>query len=213
MSFLIIRKNKKLATPTSVRKYNESNANYNIEDGCTGGIQNQKIYLQNETLADSETFEKYKTTSTLSSAPADLNVNSDKFAKKFRTNINLGLKNEGVNFAGTYTVVNVGMTGSGSNYYIIDRKNGNAYLFPYFTDYLEFRKDSNLLIMNPKNEILNIINGAKDESDLCWYENQQRFSYLWPFYFLWKDNQFILLGPHDIDPPLNRFWYMNIESL
>jgi hypothetical protein len=109
--------------------------------------------------------------------------------------------------------VDVGMTGSGSNYYIIDRKNGNAYLFPYFTDYLEFRKDSNLLIMNPKNEILNIINGAKDESDLCWYENQQRFSDLRPFYFLWKDNQFILLGPHNIDPPLNRFWDMNIESL
>lgn len=184
----------------------------NTKSGCIEKIKEQKTYLQNETLANTETFEKYKTNHALSSIPADLNINSNKFANKFRTSIRLGLE-DGVNFAGTYTIVDVGMTGNGSNYYIIDRKNGNAYTFPYFTDYLEFKKDSNLLIMNPKKELLGIINGADNESDLCFYENQQWFPDLRPFYFLWENNQLTLIGPQNIELPLNQFWNTDINSI
>lgn len=211
--FLTTRQSRNSFPPISLYKNNANDINYNIKDECANNIHKQKIYLQNETLANTETFEKYKTTSTLISAPAVLNVNSNKFAKKFRTNISFGLKNEGVNFAGTYTIVNVGMTGGGSNFYIIDRKNGDTYLFQYFTDYLDFKKDSNLLIMNPKKELLNIINGVENEYDLCFYENQQWFPDMRPFYFLWKDNQLILIGPHDIEPPRNQFWNTDINSI
>ncbi|MBU4480681.1 hypothetical protein KKG48_04550 [Patescibacteria group bacterium] len=176
-----------------------------IEAECIRKVSEQKNYLKNETLGDTETFEKYKVDDILQVAPADLNVSSNKFAREFRTRICEELATQGVNFAGSYSIVSVGMTGWGENYYIVDRRNGNAYIFPYYAAFLDFRKDSNLIIMNPKEAILDAMS-KKDDLENCYWLHQQEFTDLRPFYFLWENNQLILIGPHDIQPPPNQFW-------
>lgn len=134
----------------------------------------------------------------LQKPPAPLDINSNKFAKRFRTRLREDLKKQGVNFAGSYSIVTVPMTGWGKNYFIIDRKNGKAYLFPYHAVKLDFKKDSNLILMNPKSLIMQI--------DSCLPLGQQTAHDLRSFYFLWKNNQLVLIGPKDKTPPPNEMW-------
>lgn len=179
-----------------------------ITTECLQKLADQREYLKNDTLAATETFEKYPTNNILQTTPADLDINSNKTAKNFRTVIREELASGGVNFAGSYSIVAIGMTGIGVNYFIVDRKTGHAYPFPYYVgSTLEFKKDSNLIIMNPKSAILDLTTGegAQDPSG-CYLLNQEHTIDLRSFYFLWKDNQLVLIGPKDITPPLSTFW-------
>jgi len=173
---------------------------------CAQKLTTQREYLKNDTLATTETFEKYPVNNILQTTPTSLNTSSNKFANEFRTKILEELASKGVNFAGNYSLISVGMTGWGQNYFIIDRKNGHAYLFPYFAESLEFKKDSNLIVMNPKSAILDLTKKDEYNTGGCYFLNQQFSTELRSFYFLWENNQLILIGPKDITPPPNKFW-------
>ena len=102
------------------------------------------------------------------------------------------------------------MTGWGSNFWIIDRKTGKAYEFPYKTNYLRFKKESNLLIMDPKETILKNLKELHDFHNACVYQysvSGQMFTDLRPFYFIWKNNKLqMLAGPPGEKPLSNSFW-------
>ena len=159
--------------------------------------------MAGDVLAERETFAKHPAEERLSGPPAEADLDSSRYARTFRTKLNEGVAAAGVNFAGAYTLVSVGMTGWGDNWYIVDRRNGKVTLFPYYAAFLDFRKDSNLLVMNPRHAIRQTL----DEQDVdCYFLNQQQLTSLRSFYFVWKDGQLARLGPTDIDPPRNRFW-------
>lgn len=175
---------------------------------CTQALSEQANYLKKENLSDKFTFDKYKGTDFLTREPADLDLASNHYAREFRTAIRADLE-YGVDFAGHYTIVSVGMTGWGHSYWIVDRINGKAYNFPYLPYILDYEEDSNLIIMNPKQVIEKMIIerppyyeygcGNVKIKDLLTTD-------LRPFYFLWENNKLKLLGPTDIKPPINEFW-------
>lgn len=181
------------------------------DDECANKVATQITYLKNEKLSDVYTFDKYKITDIQTTNLADLNVYSSKYTNYFRGSIRRNMEPEGVNFAGHYSLVNVGMTGWGNNYFIIDRKTGNAYIFPYKPYSLEFKPDSNLLIMDSKESIWAGLEETSDFSpDSCiriynWL-GAPIFYDLRPIYFLWQNNKLIQLDPKDIKPTKNIFW-------
>ena len=170
---------------------------------CERKMAAQKEALASDRLAGTETFAKHPAKESLRGRPVDVDVSSHRYARLFRTRLRQEIAKHGVNFAGAYSLVRVGMTGWGDNWYIVDRRDGKVTLFPYFAAFLDFRKDSNLIVMNPKHAIEN----AMGEHDVdCYFLNQQEFTSLRPFYFVWENGRLVLLGPKDIEPPRNRFW-------
>lgn len=183
-----------------------------LDKECSLALLNQIKYLNKEKFFKEFTFNRYKTTDELKTIPADLDVNSSKSARMFRTSIRQELKDKGVDFAGHYTIVSVGLTGWQEIYWIVDRSSGKAYEFPYAPYALDFRHNSNLLIMDSKDIILNRLNTMKvgyispciniDRYDIP----PSEITDLRPFYFLWQNDELTLLAPKTIDPPVNRFW-------
>ena len=176
---------------------------------CFSAYKKQKEYLDNETLSKEFTFDKNKSIYSEPKILKELDLNFSKTAREFRTNIGFQLGDK-VDFDGKYTIVGVGMTGWDGPTWIVDRTNGKAYEFPYQHYYfsLNYRKDSNLIILNSKEKIkemhdtqecfyLNIT--TKDDEILGAYD-------LVPHYLLWENNQFKYLGPKEYTPAINYFW-------
>lgn len=65
--------------------------------------------------------------------PAPLNVRSHRLARMFRTRIREQLQEEGINFAGHYTIAVMGCGTGCSTTAIVDARNGRAY-FPQVLD-------------------------------------------------------------------------------
>ena len=183
-----------------------------LDKKCSLAVLEQDEYLNKEKFFEEFTFDRYKVTGELETTPVDLDVNSSESARMFRTLIRKDLKDRGVNFAGHYTIASVGLTGWPESYWIVDRSNGKAYELPYAPYALDFRNNSNLLIMDSRDIILNRLNRMKGEYvSPC--INIDRFDIdpleitdLKPFYFLWQNDKLILLAPKTIDPPVNNFW-------
>lgn len=175
---------------------------------CLKGVRDQIEYLNSEILSDVFTFDKYPITDSLKLEPVDLDINSNRFAREFRTMIRQDLEEKGVNFAGHYSIVSVGLTGTGDNHYIVDRSNGKAYTFLYQPGMLDFKKDSNLIIMNPKSYYMKRLQESKAYDEYCDPRVYSEYADIGArsFYFLWKDNRLQLLGPTNIKPPINTFW-------
>ncbi|MCB1215415.1 MAG: hypothetical protein KDK66_08065 [Deltaproteobacteria bacterium] len=165
---------------------------------CFKELKAQQKSIKKDSLAKSENFEKYPVQKILKTPPLKINVKSNPFAKEFRTILHQEVKEKGINFAGRYSLVELAMTGWGKSHFIIDGKNGQVYLFPYYAVSLDFRKDSHLIVMNPKSFLKTITS--------CLPMGQQEAYNLRSFYFLWKDNQLTLIGPKDISPPANQMW-------
>jgi hypothetical protein len=170
---------------------------------CRRRMKEQLEAMSRDVLAGRETFEKHPAREQLSGPPADVDLDSSRYARAFRTRLREELAANGVNFAGAYSLVSVGMTGWGNNWYIVDRRTGEVTLFPWYAAFLDFRKDSNLLVMNPRDDIRKTLD--EQEPD-CHFLNQQLLTSLRSFYFLWQDGRLVLLGPTDLEPPRNRFW-------
>lgn len=132
-----------------------------LDKECSLTFLNQIEYLSKEKFSEEFTFDRYKTTDALKKKPADLDINSSNSARMFRTLIRQDLKNNGVNFAGHYTIASVGLTGWQQSYWIVDRSNGKAYEFPYAPHALDFRNNSNLLIIDSRDFILKRLNSMK----------------------------------------------------
>ncbi len=170
---------------------------------CARRVAAQKEALAGDRLAETETFARHPAVESLSGPPAAVDIRSNRYAREFRTRLRQELAEHGVNFAGAYSLVSVGMTGVGDNWYIVDRRNGKVTLFPYYAAFLDFRKDSNLIVMNPRVSIEQLL---REQDVDCYFLNQQEVTSLRSFYFLWKDGRLELLGPKDIVPPRHRFW-------
>ena len=164
----------------------------------------QKMALANDSLASSETFTKYPAQESLSGLPAPVDIQSNRYARAFRTRLREEVAAHGVNFAGAYSLVSVGMTGWGDNWYIVDRRTGKVTLFPYYAAFLDFRKDSDLIIMNARERIEQAM--ADHDGPDCFFLNQQEFSSLRPVYLLWRDGRLEKIGPRDVEPLRNTFW-------
>jgi hypothetical protein len=174
---------------------------------CVKGIIEQIDYLKNEKLSELITSYKYPA-NIYTSELKDIDIFSSNSARMFRTAIRYDLESQGVNFAGHYTITSVGMTGWGENYWIIDRENGKAYEFPYQAEFIDFRKDSNLIIINPKDKLLEFMKDSENYSDVClgglFY---QRYYELRPSYVLWENNEAkVIDNPQNIKPTENPFF-------
>ena len=189
------------------QKIDQDYINKNKE--CLTAYEKQKEYLDNETLFQKFTFDKYKSIYSEPKTLKGLDLNFSKTAREFRTNIGFQLGDK-VDFDGKYTIVGVGMTGWDGPTWIVDRTNGKAYEFPYQHYYfsLDYKKDSNLIILNSKEKI-------KEMHDMreCFYLNittkndEILGAYdLVPHYLLWENNQFKYLGPEEYTPAINYFW-------
>jgi hypothetical protein len=177
-------------------------------DICASKIIEQIEYLKSENLSKLITFDKYAVP-LFSGQLKDLDILSSNSAKLFRTAIKEQLKNSDVNFAGYYTIISIGMTGWGDNYWIINRKNGKAFEFPYQAGFISFKKDSNLIILNPKDKILEFMKNSDSYFDVClgglffprYYE-------LRPSYILWENNKVkVIDNPDNTKPIENPFWF------
>jgi len=177
------------------------------QDACLEKYLSQMKYLDNETLSEEFTFDKYKTNYPEPKVLSNLDLNFSETARRFRTSIGDQLSKKGVNFDGKYTIVGSGLTGWPGFDWIVDRETGEAYEFPYI-DLLRFEKDSNLIILNMKSDIkiASYYEGQYDCSfwglggyDVMAYE-------LIPHYFLWEGNKLIHLGPKEFNPIINWFW-------
>jgi len=140
-------------------------------------------------------FENYKIEENYTQKPASLDLNSSYIAKRFKTRLNMAIDN-GVNFAGHYVIGSWGMSGIGSMLVVVDATNGRAYPFPYIAQTgFEFRKDSNLLIIDPSSNFQKKYDNNPENLCYAYLENVR------PYYFVWENNQFKLLGPKDNPPP------------
>lgn len=197
-------------------KNKDLNQSYSGEQTCASDIADQRNAIKNDPLAKIETFQAHKVTDIFQGTLADLDTTTnDIYIRTFRTRIQEELKNTGINFAGHYSLIQVGITGGPNNYYIVDRINGKADIFPYASFFLEFRKDSNLIIINPGGEILGIMPSILSAKEDIWGYCNQMGSYYYlpdlrPFYVTWDNitntdtGSFYPLGRHT--PPINEFW-------
>lgn len=184
------------------RSIENSEKTQNIE--CWEPAQEQLTYLENESLFTRYTFDKYRTKEVGIETYADLDI-SNEYVRMFRSAIRAELRKTGPNFASHYTIVGVGMTGTGIGHYIVDRITGKASpIFPHI-GFIDFRPDSNLIIINSKERLLKI-RGELDRNDLCASENSVRIIDLRPLYFIWKNDELEQLAPENIMPERHKFW-------
>lgn len=139
---------------------------------------------------------------------ADLDISSQYTARYFRTSIRNDMAAKGINFAGHYTIVGVGMTGWDTGYWIVDRQNGKAYVFPYRALCLKFQRDSNLIVINSNAIIRDSMPQPADSMDSCdkITDNDLSDGAYEPAAFLWENNKLALLWPEDSKPEINTFW-------
>lgn len=174
---------------------------------CVNEIIKQINYLKNEKLSDLITFNKYPAL-IFTGEEKKLDISNSDSAKMFKTEIEYDLDNNSINFAGHYTIVRVGMTGWGENYWIVDRKTGKSFEFPYAAVFIDFKKDSNLIVINPKDQILKYMENSDNYLDLCvgnifvpkYYE-------LRPSYVIWENDKITVVNnPNNIQPKTNPFF-------
>lgn len=173
-----------------------------IADSCANALAAQASDLERDRQAP-RAFDAYPAPLIRVARLADLDENSSRYARTFRTKLREAVAETGINFAGRYSIVAVGMTGWGNNYWIIDRRNGRAWEFPFHAAALEFRADSRLIVMNPRDSIAQML---ETMGGGCPYLNQQRVSDLRPFSFSWNDDSLVQITPAESRPPVNTFW-------
>jgi hypothetical protein len=173
-----------------------------IDEQCAMDMTAQAHYLEDEKYFEQYSFDNYKVPSEKLEAVGY--INDSPFAREFKTRLTEEVASHGVNFARHYSLVSVGMTGWGNNFWIVNKKTGTAYEFPYYANSLEFEKGSNLIVMNSKESIQTLLEDQPEGG--CYFLNQQKVTDLRPFYFKWENDSLTLLAPVDIEPPINTFW-------
>ena len=112
-----------------------------------------------------------------------VNINSHPIGKEFRTAIRHGVKYNGINFNGKYSITKWGCGSTCQDGVIVDADTGHIYPLPsVMSNGYEARKDSRLLIQNP------IIAGGD------WTKGWYRV-----LYWEWTGNGFRLLGVYKAD--------------
>ncbi len=180
-----------------------------LKNNCYVAHKAQEEAYNADKLLTTETFDKYKI-SEFNGELAQLDLDtSSREAKMFRTWINAKIDAEGVNFAGHYSLVYVGMTGWGLNYFLVDRITGKGIPVPYQIRYVKTQKDSSLLVINPKDLIYSDV-GVYPDTD-CESSTGNMGEYytdLRPYYYNWNGSEFVQLGNPAM---INPFWKENFE--
>ena len=136
--------------------------------------------------------------------PAPLNLRSHRMARMFRTRIREQLQEEGINFAGHYTIAVMGCGTGCSTTAIVDARNGRAY-FPQVLDGWSVGPGSwpdegeDVRTFRTNSRLLKVIGSPR----LGAYENWGPSGI---YYYEWKNNQlrqvhFVLTGS---DPKPNQ---------
>jgi len=110
-----------------------------------------------------ESFEKYRVSYIYSGQMSPINLKSNRTARVYKTTISESYKQNGVNFAGHYSFVYWGCGSPCTGCAIIDVRTGKVYSGPDSGFGYNFKKDSRLLIVNPKDTISNSGQNPWDE--------------------------------------------------
>jgi len=102
-----------------------------------------------------ESFNLYKVKSIYSGRLALVNFKSNSTARVYRTRISEEYKQNGVNFAGHYSFAYWGCGSPCTGCAIVDVRTGKVYSGPDSGFGYNFRKESKLLIVNPKDTVSN----------------------------------------------------------
>jgi len=120
--------------------------------------------------------------------PAPLNLRSHRMARTYRTRIREQLHEQGINFAGRYTIVVMGCGTGCSITAIVDARNGNAY-FPRELDgwnvepgVYEFGDNEEVQTFRTDSRLLKIIGAPRLSADERWGPGGI-------YYYEWKNNQ------------------------
>lgn len=120
--------------------------------------------------------------------PAPLNLSSHRFARMFRTKIREQLQEEGINFAGHYTIAVMGCGTGCSTTAIVDARNGRAY-FPSVLDgwsvapgAYQFAEDEDVRTFRVNSRLLKIIGSPRLSSYEKWGPSGV-------YYYEWKNDR------------------------
>jgi hypothetical protein len=137
--------------------------------------------------ADPPRFEKYSA-DVYAGKPAPLNLRSHRLARTYRTSIREQLQEEGINFAGHYTIAVMGCGTGCSITAIVDARNGNAY-FPRALEgwsvepgIYEFKENEDVRTFRANSRLLKIIGAPRLSADEKWGPGGV-------YYYEWVNNQ------------------------
>ena len=132
-------------------------------------------------------FEKYSA-DVYAGKPAPLNVRSHRLARMYRTSIREQLQEEGINFAGHYTIAVMGCGTGCSITVIVDARNGNAYFPRVFDgwaviigDY-QFREGEDVRTFKANSRLIKAIGRPRLSADEKWGPSGV-------YYYEWVNNQ------------------------
>jgi hypothetical protein len=137
------------------------------------------------------TFAEYPVADRYAGPIAEVDLESHAVAKQFYTHHKNALA-KGVNFAGKYVISEWDFTNIGLMFAVIDAETGRVYPFPYVVDWdYDFRIDSSLIIINPKDTMPTFSSGGDVSCDAKWYSDMKSY------YFLFENEDFVLIGPRE----------------
>jgi len=119
--------------------------------------------------------------------PAPLNVRSHRMARTYRTSIREQLHEQGINFAGRYTIAVMGCGTGCSITAIVDARNGNAY-FPrvlagwYVEPGVDLAEGEDVRTFRTDSRLLKIIGAPRLSADERWGPSGV-------YFYEWKNNQ------------------------
>ena len=126
-----------------------------------------------------ESFEKYSVSYIYSGQMSPINLKSNRTARVYKTRISESYKQNGVNFAGHYSFVYWGCGSPCTGCAIIDVRTGKVYSGPDSGFGYNFKKNSRLLIVNPKDTVSNSGQNPWDEvykqKRWVWVERLKKF--------------------------------------
>jgi hypothetical protein len=132
-------------------------------------------------------FEKYSA-DVYAGKPAPLNLRSHRLARIYRTSIREQLHDEGINFAGHYTIAAMGCGTGCSITAIVDARNGNAYFPQVFEgwtsiigDY-EFKEGEDIRTFKANSRLIKAIGRPRLGADEKWGPSGV-------YYYEWVNNQ------------------------
>lgn len=109
------------------------------------------------------TFGEYLIDSGYYGVMADVDFNTNEYAKEYDTVISASVKDIGINFAGKYSIVTWGCGVDCQNSTIVDVSTGEIIEYGFITAYgLSYSKDSGLLIVNPVENLID----EKEEDEI-----------------------------------------------
>jgi len=168
---------------------------------CAQEIINQNKAYSDDNFLLTETFDKYKV-EVYSGKLAMLNTRiSSTGANNFKTRINEELVKTDINFGGKYSLVSVGMTGWGENYFLIDRITGKGVIVPFRINFRDIQNNSSLLMVNHRIDEFDDYGSDGDCASTGTYG--EFLPDLRPYYYVWDGKTFNPIGN---PAPVNKFW-------